>query len=107
MLRRRAVGDAYPEALEAVREAAGEASVYVVGGAVRDLLLGLGRADLDLVVVGDPGRLAAALGADPVEHERFGTAKVTLDDHGVDIARARAETYPSPERCRRSSPRTG
>jgi tRNA nucleotidyltransferase (CCA-adding enzyme) len=86
---------AYPE-LEAVREAAGKTPVYLVGGAVRDLLLGRGRADLDLVVVGDPGRIAANLDAERVEHERFATARARLDGHRVDIAGARAEHYPHP-----------
>ena len=35
--------------------AAATEPVYLVGGAVRDLLLGRGRADIDLVVVGDAG----------------------------------------------------
>jgi tRNA nucleotidyltransferase (CCA-adding enzyme) len=86
--------DAYPE-LDAVREAS-EEPVYLVGGAVRDLLLGRGRTDLDLVVVGDAAALAARLGAEVIEHERFATAKVRLDGHEVDIATARAETYPRP-----------
>jgi tRNA nucleotidyltransferase (CCA-adding enzyme) len=89
-----AVERAYPE-LDAVR-AASRVPVYLVGGAVRDLLLGRGRADLDLVVVGDAAGLAAALGAEPVEHERFATAKVRLEGHEVDIATARAETYAQP-----------
>jgi tRNA nucleotidyltransferase (CCA-adding enzyme) len=89
-----ALHDAYPE-LEAVRAAA-EEPVYVVGGAVRDLLLGRGRADLDLVVEGDAEALATRLGAEPVAYERFGTAKVVLEGHEVDIAAARTETYPSP-----------
>lgn len=89
-----AVARAYPE-LEVVR-AASTAPVYLVGGAVRDLLLGRGRGDIDLVVVGDAGELAAGLGAEPVEHERFTTAKVRLDGHEVDIATARVETYSEP-----------
>jgi tRNA nucleotidyltransferase (CCA-adding enzyme) len=85
---------AHPE-LDAVR-AASEQPVYLVGGAVRDLLLGRPRADVDLVVVGDASALAAKLGADPVEHERFATAKTTLDGHEVDIASARSESYAQP-----------
>lgn len=85
----------YPE-LDAVREAAGGAPVYVVGGAVRDLLLGRGRAELDLVIVGDAAEMAARLGADPVEHERFATAKVRLDGHEIDVATARTESYARP-----------
>jgi tRNA nucleotidyltransferase (CCA-adding enzyme) len=85
---------AYPE-LDVVAVAADD-PVYVVGGAVRDLLLGRGRADLDLVVVGDAFALATRLGAEPVEHERFGTAKVGLDGHELDLATARTETYAHP-----------
>lgn len=86
---------AHPE-LDAVRDAAGNVSVYLVGGSVRDLLLDRGRADIDLAIVGDAAALAARLGAEPVEHERFATAKVRLDGHEVDIASARAERYPQP-----------
>ena len=46
--------------------AAAEEPVYLVGGAVRDLLLGRRRADVDLVVEGDAAALAERLGADPV-----------------------------------------
>ncbi|HET7484107.1 MAG TPA: hypothetical protein VFJ64_01875 [Solirubrobacterales bacterium] len=90
----KALDRVHPE-LAAVRDAAAE-PVYLVGGAVRDLLLGRGRADIDLVVEGDAAALAARLGADVVSHERFATAKVGLDGHEVDIAAARSETYPHP-----------
>ncbi len=84
----------HPE-LDLVREAGGD-PVYLVGGAVRDLLLGRGRADIDLVVEGDAPALAARLGAEVTAHERFGTAKLTLEGHEVDIATARTEAYPRP-----------
>jgi tRNA nucleotidyltransferase (CCA-adding enzyme) len=86
---------AHPE-LDAVRDAAGPNPVFLVGGAVRDLLLGRERADVDLVVIGDAASLAADLGAEVVEHERFATAKAQLDGHEVDIATAREETYSRP-----------
>jgi tRNA nucleotidyltransferase (CCA-adding enzyme) len=84
----------HPE-LAPVREAGGD-PVYLVGGAVRDLLLGRGRADIDLVVEGDAAALARQLGAEVIAHERFGTAKVKLDGHQLDIAGARSESYPRP-----------
>ena len=88
----------------AVREAAGD-PVYLVGGAVRDLLLGRGRSDIDLVVVGDAAALAARLGAEAVEHERFATAKVELDGHEVDIADRPDRDLPRARApCRWSSP---
>lgn len=85
---------AHPE-LEVVRREAAE-PVYLVGGAVRDLLLGRPRTDVDLVVEGDAAALAARLGGAGVEHERFGTVKVEVEGHEVDIASARTETYPEP-----------
>jgi len=90
----RALAAAHPE-LKTVREAAGE-PVYLVGGAVRDLLLGRPRADVDLAVEGDAAALAERLGGADVSHERFGTVKVDVEGHEVDIASARAETYPEP-----------
>jgi tRNA nucleotidyltransferase (CCA-adding enzyme) len=84
----------HPE-LDAVRERTAD-PVYLVGGAVRDLLLGRGRADIDLVVEGDATALAERLGAEVVSHERFATAKVRLDGHELDIASARSESYPQP-----------
>jgi tRNA nucleotidyltransferase (CCA-adding enzyme) len=84
----------HPE-LAAVRDAGGD-PVYLVGGAVRDLLLGRGRADIDLVVEGDAVALAERLGTEATVHERFGTATVKLNGHEVDIAGARSESYPRP-----------
>ena len=90
----RALADAHPE-LNSVRAAARE-PVYLVGGAVRDLLLGRARADVDLVVEGDAAALAQRLGGASASHQRFGTAKVELEGHELDIASARTETYPEP-----------
>jgi tRNA nucleotidyltransferase (CCA-adding enzyme) len=74
--------------------------VYLVGGAVRDLMLGGSSPDLDLAVEGDARPVARALadrlGGSEVEHERFGTATVTTDDLSVDLAQTRTETYPTP-----------
>jgi tRNA nucleotidyltransferase (CCA-adding enzyme) len=90
-----ALAAAYPE-LATVAAAAPD-PVYLVGGAVRDLLLGRGRADIDLVVEGDPEALAAALGAEPLAaHSRFGTLKVELGGEEIDIAAARRERYLRP-----------
>jgi tRNA nucleotidyltransferase (CCA-adding enzyme) len=73
---------------------------WIVGGAVRDLLLGGTPEDLDLVIEGDAvaagQRLAAALDGSLVVHDRFGTATVTAGGHVYDLATVRAETYPRP-----------
>lgn len=89
-------------ALDAVRTAAEAAGVaiYLVGGGVRDLLLGRPQVDLDLVVEGDAialaRKVAAALGGRVVSHRPFGTA--TVEDHGlcIDLATARREVYLRP-----------
>lgn len=91
-----------PERLEALpgiemlREACEGMPAYLVGGAVRDLLLGESRADLDIAVEGDVRAIAEALGGEIIVHERFETAAITVDGHEIDIARARAETYERP-----------
>jgi tRNA nucleotidyltransferase (CCA-adding enzyme) len=73
---------------------------WVVGGAVRDLLLGLAPGDFDVVVEGDAvsvaRRAAAALGGEVVVHERFGTATVRAGGLVFDVAGARRETYARP-----------
>jgi tRNA nucleotidyltransferase (CCA-adding enzyme) len=93
---------------EALRDAAAEASLeaYLVGGAVRDALLGHDRADLDVVVVGDHLALARALGDEIREHDRFGTATVAAGQGSVDVAAARAESYPHPGSLPEVSPGT-
>lgn len=75
---------------------------YLVGGTVRDLLLGVRpRFDADLVVVGDAGSFARALaerlGGTTTTHGRFGTATVHYGAGAhVDVATARTETYAAP-----------
>lgn len=76
--------------------------VYLVGGAVRDLLLGgpLDDPDIDLAVEGDgvlaARRLAARLDGEAVEHGRFGTATVRAGELTVDLASTRRERYGQP-----------
>ena len=115
--------DPNPEATAAVRErfhsierleailpaiqavAAGHDGVYLVGGAVRDVLLGEQSLDLDVMVEGDAiafaGELAAALGVQCRAHEQFHTAVVEGAGPGgrdvrVDLASARTESYDAP-----------
>lgn len=75
--------------------------LYIVGGVVRDLLLGLPALDLDLVVVGDAIALANQVAANTqiavLAHRQFGTAKLTLPNgESIDLVTARRETYPAP-----------
>jgi tRNA nucleotidyltransferase (CCA-adding enzyme) len=74
--------------------------VYLVGGAVRDLLRGARAVDLDLAVEGDARSVARALAerldGETREHERFGTATVRTAGLAVDLATTRRETYEEP-----------
>jgi tRNA nucleotidyltransferase (CCA-adding enzyme) len=70
--------------------------VYLVGGAVRDLLLGGSPVDLDLVVDGELAPITALLGTPERAHDRFATCTVVLDGFAYDVARARQETYAHP-----------
>jgi tRNA nucleotidyltransferase (CCA-adding enzyme) len=87
---------ALPAARPLIARIAPGSGVHVVGGAVRDLLLGGTPFDLDLVVEGDALAFARSLGGALRVHDRFGTSTVTLDGFSYDIARARRETYPHP-----------
>jgi tRNA nucleotidyltransferase (CCA-adding enzyme) len=73
---------------------------FLVGGAVRDLLLAGQTVDLDVAIEGDAraaGRdIAERLGGEAVEHERFGTATVKAGDLAVDLATTRRERYLEP-----------
>jgi tRNA nucleotidyltransferase (CCA-adding enzyme) len=74
--------------------------LYLVGGVVRDLLLGQANLDLDLVVEGNAIELAKQLKkisqAKITTHPRFNTAKLQWDRWSADLATARAETYDKP-----------
>ncbi|MEE9226862.1 MAG: CBS domain-containing protein, partial [Acidobacteriota bacterium] len=74
---------------------------YLVGGLVRDLLLGRENTDVDLVVEGDgilfARELQKALGGTVRTHENFGTAVLVLPDgFKVDLASSRTEFYAKP-----------
>jgi tRNA nucleotidyltransferase (CCA-adding enzyme) len=79
---------------------AGLPPVYLVGGAVRDLLLGQPVVDVDLAVEGDGPRtareLASRLDGAASPHEWFGTASVRAGRLAFDIAATRSETYTEP-----------
>lgn len=101
-------------AFDAVREASAERGLrtFLVGGPVRDALLGLPVTDLDFSVEGDAVALARELTAQlalrqaqvgrVTAHARFGTATVELPEGGaeqavrVDLVSARRESYPKP-----------
>jgi len=80
--------------------------LYIVGGSVRDLLLGRRLNDFDLTVEGDAIALARSLaskyGGAVTAHTKFGTAKWFLPENlkthhdTLDLISARSETYKYP-----------
>ncbi len=86
-----------PGAARVLGAIAGTPGAWVVGGAVRDALLGRAPDELDVVLESAPEAFAAALGEPLEEHEeRFGTAKLRVDGLRVELTRARTEIYPHP-----------
>jgi tRNA nucleotidyltransferase (CCA-adding enzyme) len=95
-----------PADLVSFMQMAGEAAVrerqrlFLVGGAVRDLLLERDNLDLDLVAEGDAIQLAQEIAqlkhGKVIAHSRFNTAKIRWDRWSVDIATTRGETYDRP-----------
>ena len=87
------------EAISAVSEPYD--GVYLVGGTVRDILLGEPNFDVDVAVEGDAIELARSL-ADALDgrvraHRKFGTAVVLYrEDERVDVVTARTEFYDAP-----------
>jgi tRNA nucleotidyltransferase (CCA-adding enzyme) len=92
----------FREYIELVRAGAKEMEVnlYLVGGAVRDMVMNRTFTDLDFLVEGDAIHLASIiherLGGKLIRYERFGTARVVTDLMQIDIATARAEYYTEP-----------
>ena len=87
-----------------------EGKVYIVGGAVRDALLGMEVKDLDIVVEEKGGGIMVAnllaakekcyvIGKNPVIYETYGTAKVSLfkdpdlKDFDIEFVQTRKEQY--------------
>jgi tRNA nucleotidyltransferase (CCA-adding enzyme) len=71
--------------------------LYLVGGVVRDLLLGRPVRDLDVAVEGEVRTVIRRLGGTVRTHPGFGTATVRLRDGlQIDLVRTRRERYPRP-----------
>lgn len=72
--------------------------VYVVGGFVRDNLLGGKSKDIDFVIVGDAMKFADQLKKDLrlrqlVRYPRFGTFMIKYYDYQLEFVNARSESY--------------
>jgi tRNA nucleotidyltransferase (CCA-adding enzyme) len=94
--------DRLAPAFAAIGRAGGSfGGVYLVGGTVRDILLGEPGFDVDIAVEGDAielaRRLAEELDGRCHPHEQFGTAVVLYGDgHHIDVVTARSEVYAAP-----------
>ncbi|MFA4983847.1 MAG: hypothetical protein WC559_00840 [Candidatus Omnitrophota bacterium] len=76
-------------------------SAYLVGGFVRDLIMGFRNLDSDIAIEGDGIKFSEALAAKTsarlVRHHRFATATVVFGPHlKFDVSTARRESYPFP-----------
>ncbi|HEY4895536.1 MAG TPA: hypothetical protein VII01_05560 [Solirubrobacteraceae bacterium] len=98
-----------PGGAELLALARGRPDIALVGGAVRDLLLGLRPRELDVTLARGSAEAAAALAGSfpederpageplvPTLHERFGTASLAWIHGRIDMAERRAESYPAP-----------
>ena len=104
------IRDRLPARVQKVLEMAGELGreqktpVYVVGGFVRDLLIGRANNDIDLVVegngIGFANSLARRLKGRVREHKKFLTSVILVPgengEERIDVATARLEYYESP-----------
>jgi tRNA nucleotidyltransferase (CCA-adding enzyme) len=98
--------DKLPKPVAEIIRAAGNAATqlgfnsYVVGGFVRDLVLGRRSRDIDIMIEGDAlevaGSLSEILDSIPTVHKRFGTATFKVGDYRMDLATCRSESYQRP-----------
>jgi tRNA nucleotidyltransferase (CCA-adding enzyme) len=90
------------ELLNQVRSAAKtlELPLYLVGGAVRDILLEQSVSDIDLVVEGEVNQIASSLehsfSAEVLACSQFNSIKINFLGHKIDISGSRKETYGHP-----------
>ncbi len=78
--------------------ASAQHAVFLVGGALRDLLLDRTLVDIDLAIEGDAAEIVprALPDAKVTAHARFGTATTRAGGRRIDAASTRTETYAGP-----------
>ncbi|MBC8385769.1 MAG: HD domain-containing protein [Candidatus Cloacimonetes bacterium] len=82
-----------------------ENKTYIVGGYVRDKIMGIQNQDMDIVVENKNGGEGLAcllyrknISTRPVIYENFGTASVMIDDHKIEFVMSRKESYRDKDR---------
>ncbi len=83
-------------AIDQLRQIADRVPAYLVGGVVRDLLLGREVADLDVAIEEDAEALSDLPGFSPEREGLFLTGRLEQGNAKIDIAQTRAESYPAP-----------
>jgi tRNA nucleotidyltransferase (CCA-adding enzyme) len=83
-------------AIDQLHQIAELAPAYLVGGVVRDLLLGRQVADLDVAIEGDPEALTGYAGFSLEREGLFLTGRLEQGEMKIDVAQTRAESYPAP-----------
>ena len=83
-------------AIEQLRQVAHRVPSYLVGGVVRDLLLGREVADLDVAIEDGVEALSELPGFSLEREGLFLTGRLEQGDVKVDVAQTRAESYPAP-----------
>ncbi|MEW6679840.1 MAG: DHH family phosphoesterase [bacterium] len=75
-------------------------SCYIIGGFVRDLIMGKVSKSLDILIVGDgilfAKKLSERLSLDCIFHPKFKTAQILKNGIKIDIATSRSEVYRHP-----------
>jgi tRNA nucleotidyltransferase (CCA-adding enzyme) len=83
-------------AIDQLHQIAEVAPAYLVGGVVRDLLLGRQVADLDVAIERDPEGLTRLAGFSLEREGLFLTGRLEQGEVKIDVAQTRAESYPAP-----------
>ncbi|MBC8125378.1 MAG: tRNA nucleotidyltransferase, partial [Candidatus Kapabacteria bacterium] len=75
---------------------------YVVGGYVRDAVMGRPRTDIDITVVGDAIEfarfVAESFHTTIIEYKQYRTAMVPVRDHHLEFVGTRSESYETDSR---------
>ena len=97
-----------PKLLKEIGEIADRENIkiFVVGGLVRDLLLGVKDLDIDIVVEANAINFAKVLSDKFVTHEGFKTATIEKGGFKIDLATARKEYYKKPAALPQITPAT-